>query len=76
VKIIKAFTTPKPQTTANNAALKAETTWEKTTVSTGNPAVKKLENLVVQVEPSEEQGGGRLTFKLLLQTVELSGAVS
>ena len=38
--------------------------------------VKKLENLTVHVEPSEEQSGKRLLFKLSMQTFELSRAVS
>jgi len=38
--------------------------------------VKKLQNLTVQVEASNEQNGNKITSKLSLPTLELSGSVS
>jgi hypothetical protein len=38
--------------------------------------VKKLENLRVEATPSEEATGDRLSYKLLLPTLDLSGAVA
>jgi hypothetical protein len=39
------------------------------------PGVDKLDNLRVEATPSEEGTGDRLSYKLILPTLDLSGAV-